>query len=246
MRKAQFGVVFRVNTRRSFMGTAEQFTVLVAHEDPIVSMGLVAALSQQADFKVTAVDRDIADLDAMVRQHCPDVVVADYQRGLACLRKGAERQRPRDDSEKVVIVTSRDRELEIRSALQLGIRGYVLLGTSLAEFVEGVRAVARGAHFLSRSVAPRIASSLAHNALTKRESDVLQLLVEGHVNKQIATELGIANETVKCHVKAILEKLEASTRTHAAAIAMKRGLVHARQSWPSLRHPAGDISMSAA
>jgi DNA-binding NarL/FixJ family response regulator len=226
------------------MSTVEHFTVLVAHEDPIVSMGLVAALSQQADFRVTAVDRDVADLDAAVRQHRPDVVVADYQRGLTCLR--AERQRSRDDSEKVVIVTSRDRELEIRSALQLGIRGYVLLGTSLAEFVDGMRAVARGAHFLSRSVAPRIASSLAHNALTKRESDVLQLLVEGHVNKQIATELGIANETVKCHVKAILEKLEASTRTHAAAIAMKRGLVHARQGWPSLRHPAGDISMSAA
>jgi hypothetical protein len=80
--------------------------------------------------------------------------------------------------------------------------------------------------------------------------------VEGHVNKQIATELGIANETVKCHVKAILEKLEASTRTHAAAIAMKRGLVHARQPRLNLHRSGGprlgldhdmdEVSMSAA
>jgi len=127
---------------------------------------------------------------------------------------------------KVVIVTSREREVEIRAALQLGIRGYVLLGTDLREFVEGMRAVARGAHFLSRSATHRIASSLSYSALTRRECDVLQLLVEGHGNKQIAAGLGIATETAKCHVKAILDKLGASTRTQAASIAMSRGLVH--------------------
>jgi DNA-binding NarL/FixJ family response regulator len=220
------------------MAAVEHCTVVVAHDDAIVSMGLVAALSREDDFRVVAADTAVADLDAMARLHRADVVVAGYQRGLTCLRMGAERQRSRHDSQRVVIVTSRDRELEIRSALQLGVRGYMLLGTCLAEFADGVRAVARGAHFLSRSVAPRIASSLAHDALTRRECDVLQLLVEGYVNKQIATELGIANETVKCHVKAILEKLQASTRTRAAAIAMQRGLVHARPPWPALRQSA--------
>lgn len=202
-------------------------TVLVAHEDPIVCMGLVAALGQQDDFNVIAADRDCGDVDTLARQCAADVVLTDYPRALACMRDGTARRRARDDAHKVVIVTSRDRELEIRSALQLGIRGYVLLGTNLVEFVEGMRAVARGAHFLSRSVTHRIASSLAHNELTRRESDVLQLLVEGHGNKQIASVLGIATETVKCHVKSILEKVGASTRTQAAAIAMNRGLVQA-------------------
>ncbi len=234
------------------MSTADHCTVLVAHEDPIVSMGLVAALNLECDFRVITADRDVADLEAAARQHCPDVVVADYQRGLTCLRDVAQRPRTREGTRKVVIVTSRDRELEIRSALQLGIRGYVLLGTCLAEFVEGVRAVARGAHFLSRSAAPCIAASLAHDALTKRESDVLLLLVEGLGNKRIATELGIATETVKCHMKAILDKLDASTRTQAAAIAMNRGLVQARRARTTarysdpLRHPEDGVPMVAA
>jgi two-component system NarL family response regulator len=197
-------------------------TVLVAHEDPIVSMGLAAALAQHEDFRVVSTHG--GDVEASARAQGADVIVTDYHRGLGCVDGG---ERRRGDPRRVVIVTSRDRELDIRCALQLGIRGYMLLGTCLDEFLEGIRAVARGAHFLSRALTHKVASSLAHNALTRRESDVLRLLMEGHSNKRIANELGIATETAKCHVRSILDKVGASTRTQAAAIAMDRGLVRA-------------------
>jgi DNA-binding NarL/FixJ family response regulator len=209
------------------MSISEQRTILVAHEDPIICMGLVAALREHDDFKVVAAAERLAPgLETLAREEGAQVVITDYERGIECLKGGSARARACEAFRKVVIVTSREREVEIRAALQLGIRGYVLLGTDLREFVEGMRAVARGAHFLSRSATHRIASSLSYSALTPRESDVLQLLVEGHGNKQIAAGLGIATETAKCHVKAILEKLGASTRTQAASIAMSRGLVH--------------------
>ena len=209
------------------MSTPDRCTILVAHEDPIVCMGLVAALREHDDFNVVAAAAKLAPrLEALANEEGAQVVITDYERGIECLKDGTARPRASEAFRKVVIVTSREREAEIRAALQLGIRGYVLLGTDLREFVEGMRAVARGAHFLSRSATHRIASSLAYSALTRRESDVLPLLVEGHSNKQIAAQLGIATETAKSHVKAILDKLGASTRTQAASIAMSRGLVH--------------------
>jgi two-component system NarL family response regulator len=221
------------------MGSPESRSVLVAHEDPIVSMGLAATLGQQPDFRVVTEDSGLEDLDGLIERHSPDVVIADYRRAMVYSLDAAARQRARGVApRKVVIVTTCDREFEIRGALQIGIRGYVLLGTRLDEFVDGVRAVAQGAYFLSRTVAPRIASSLSHDSLTVRESEVLQLLAEGLGNKQIARELGISTETVKCHVKAILDKLGASTRTQAAAIASKRGLIHPRIARSAPRAPS--------
>jgi two-component system NarL family response regulator len=227
------------------MGNPEIRNVLVAHEDAIVSMGLAAALGQHPDFHVVTADAGVDELDEAVQRHSPDIVVSDYRRAMTYSVNAAARQRTRGaQPRKIVIVTTCDREFEIRGALQTGVRGYVLLGTRLDEFVEGMRAVGQGAYFLSRSVAPRIASSLSHDSLTVRESEVLQLLAEGLGNKQIARELGISTETVKCHVKAILDKLGASTRTQAAAIASKRGLVHARIARSAV-HPSSRMLMEA-
>jgi DNA-binding NarL/FixJ family response regulator len=149
-----------------------------------------------------------------------DVVIADYTRGLECAADGSKRL-----GGAVVLVTASNREQEIRRALEAGIQGYVLLGCDMNELAEAVRVVGYGSKYLCLQAAQRMAESLTREALTPREMDVLRLLSVGSCNKWIARDLDIAVCTVKVHVKAIMAKLGARSRTHAVAVAAHRGLV---------------------
>jgi DNA-binding NarL/FixJ family response regulator len=126
---------------------------------------------------------------------------------------------------RVLVMTTHDREHDIRRALEAGVHGYLLLGCPIQELIAGVRALARGSRYFCLAVAQRMAESLTREALTPREADVLRLLVRGQCNKSIARQLEIAVGTVKAHVKAIMGKLDASSRTEAASVAARRGLI---------------------
>lgn len=181
--------------------------VRVQHADAIVSAGLVAALAQQGDFELC--DGSEADL-----------IVCDYDNSLALARALG-----RDGRGRVLALTGQNREQAIRLALECGVHGYLLQGCQVDELVMAARAVARGQRFLGQEVAQRIAESMSHEALTQREAEVLALLADGHCNKSIARQLEIALGTVKTHVKAIMAKLQAGSRTQAVAVATQRGLV---------------------
>lgn len=193
--------------------------VAVAHRDPLVQEGLRATLMSENDFCVS-----ILPAGSPSQRVQADVVVADYDTALAWFSSLSAPQGPGAQVAKVMVVSHRDRETEIRTALDLGVRGYLLLGCAVEEMVMGVRALSRGQLHLDRSAALRVAESLGRQVLTTRENDVLERIVEGKVNKTIGNELGITVGTVKAHVKAILAKLGARTRTEAAAIARRRGL----------------------
>jgi DNA-binding NarL/FixJ family response regulator len=197
----------------------QRLTVLVMHAEPLVAIGLVAALRQQADFRVFVHGTDNFDGEPI------DVVITDYQSGLgwAC-----PRGRAMDGSEgrtKVMVLTTQYREQEIRIALEAGVHGYLLLGCTTEELAASVRCLGRGSRYVCMAVAQRMADSLTREALTSREADVLRLLAQGHCNKAIARQLAIAIGTVKAHVKAIMEKLDAASRTQAVSVAIERGLV---------------------
>jgi DNA-binding NarL/FixJ family response regulator len=113
----------------------------------------------------------------------------------------------------------------VRGALEQGVHGYLPLDRGIDEFVHGVRTVARGSRYLAPSTAQCMADSLTREALTAREAEVLDLLACGECNKSIARQLDIAVGTVKAHVKAIMGKLDASSRTQAVSVAAQRGLV---------------------
>jgi DNA-binding NarL/FixJ family response regulator len=184
--------------------------ILISHPDPLVSIGLAAALRPAQDMEVTiGAAEDTIDFD---------VVVADHDTALRLARE-------RRAGARLIVASARPREHEVRSALELGVRGYLTLGCSLDEFVHGVRAVAGGTRYLEMSIALCVAESLTHEALTLREAQVLALLARGQCNKAIARRLDIAIGTVKAHVKAIMGKLDASTRTQAVSVATHRGLV---------------------
>jgi DNA-binding NarL/FixJ family response regulator len=194
---------------------ADRLQVLVMHDAPLVALGLAGALRQHPDFAVSVHGID-ADPSAA------DVVIADYDGGVAWALQAREHAHP---TCRVMVVTTIDREREVRAALEAGVHGYLLLGCQLQELADGIRSVARGARSLCAAVSDRLADSLIHEALTRRELDVLQRIAEGRGNKAIASDLDIAVGTVKTHVKAILGKLDACSRTEAAAVAARRGLI---------------------
>ena len=203
----------------------ETIDVLVMHPEPLIREGLLATLCRHEDLSVTM--RDASDLED---EGAPDlgpyrgVIVTDHAHAMA-LAASAHRDGSKNLRLKVMVVTRQDRDGEYLLALRQGIQGYMVIGAPLGEFVDGVRALAAGSRYVCQAVAQRVAESIAHEPLTTRETDVLKSLASGSGNKVIARELGIAADTVKTHVRSIFAKLQAASRTEAAAVAMRRGLV---------------------
>jgi DNA-binding NarL/FixJ family response regulator len=190
---------------------AARIQVRVAHPDPLLALGLAAALGQQAGIELAPAGM-------------ADVVLTDYAGGLALagtVRAGARPGRP---PARILVLAAQDREQEVRTALERGVHGYLLAGSRVDDLLEGVRALAQGQRYLSLAAAQRMADSMTREHLTGRESDVLGLLVQGCCNKTIARQLEIAVGTVKAHVKGIMAKLQANSRTQVVSIAMARGL----------------------
>jgi DNA-binding NarL/FixJ family response regulator len=209
----------------NFNGLAP-ISVLVMHTEPLIAIGLAAALRQVPGFVVSVHDGDDVPAEAV------DVIVADYQDGVQ-LASAPGMRAPSLKAARVLVMTTHDREHEVRLALEAGVHGYLLLGCPIQELLAGVGALGRGSRYLCLAVAQRMAESLTREALTPREADVLRLLVRGQCNKAIAKQLDIAVGTVKAHVKAIMGKLDASSRTQAASVAAQRGLIDDLAAEPS-------------
>jgi DNA-binding NarL/FixJ family response regulator len=211
---------------------AHRFKVLPLHPDPLVRAGIVASLRRHATFEVVEDGLDGATPDAGPIA----VVVADYHQALQLADGAVPTERRSLAMARILALTTSDGEADIRRALHAGVHGYLLRGEPLNELIEGVTALAHGGRYLSRSIAQRLMDSLTPATLTAREMDVLQLVAAGESNKAVARELQIEIGTVKSHMNAILAKLNATSRTQAAAIARTRGLLEHRLVLPRLLH----------
>lgn len=189
--------------------------VLLDHRAPLVKAGLVTLLGAYDDMQVHPVPVE------GVRQ---DVIIANYSNGLARLER--LRLSGEASASRVLILTHRRREWEVRTAISAGAHGYLLNDCGHAELVEAVRAICAGAIHIHQTLLGSVAQSYKRLALTTREHQVLDLLAQGRCNKSIARELGIGIGTVKTHVKGVFDKLGATARTHAVALANQRGLVN--------------------
>jgi DNA-binding NarL/FixJ family response regulator len=194
--------------------TIAPIQVLVEHEDALLQAGLAALLARFPDLALARVDGPAID-----------VVVTDYEAGLRRVRQAGER----DDGPRVVVLTRRDSEIDIRCALSQGVDGYMIVGCSVDSVADAVRAVRQGLRHLDPVTAHRIAESMFHEPLTGRETQVLQLVATGCANKVIAARLQIGIGTVKTHMRSVLDKLDAASRTEAAAVARRRGLLREAQ-----------------
>lgn len=198
--------------------TRQTIRVQVSHTYPLVNCGLERVLGAMDNIEVSTDDDD--------GLYPPDLVVADYhdgvERAARARREGSSR---RTFGPRVVIVTERCREQDVRLALESGVAGYLQQDCTAAALADCVRQVASGLRYIESDLALRMAEGLSTEALTGRECEVLAQVALGRGNKAIGNELGISVGTVKAHMKAILAKLQAATRTEAASIALKRGLV---------------------
>jgi DNA-binding NarL/FixJ family response regulator len=125
----------------------------------------------------------------------------------------------------VLILTTFEGDVEIQRALEAGARGYLLKSMPPKDLVEAIRQANTGKRQIPTGVAAQLAEHLGYESLTPREVEVLQLVAGGNRNRDIAERLFISEETVKVHIKHIMEKLGASDRTQAVAIAIRRGII---------------------
>ncbi len=184
--------------------------VLIVHADPLIAAGLEATLGRMREFEI---------LGGGPRLPAADVVIADYDSALRMIAAGSAAGR------RVLILTHSDSEAKICHALEQGARGYLLLGCSLQDLAAGLRSVYLGGIALGPLVASRIADRMKQQALTRREGEILRHMMLGMSNKAIASKLALAVGTVKTHVKSVLGKLDASSRTQAVSIAQRRGIL---------------------
>ena len=208
--------------------------VLVASSLPLTAAGLEGMLRVYADLEVSVSSANATQLASAVRNLDPDVLVLDIDeyesdsgKSIALLTQFAET---------VTIVLAADPSTSwIRQALQAGVRGLLPYGVSGEELAAAARAVASGLVALSPEFSERISPPPLHpdpdelqvpaESLTAREHEVLAMLAEGLLNKEIADRLRISEHTVKFHISSIMGKLGASSRTEAVTRGIRRGLV---------------------
>jgi DNA-binding NarL/FixJ family response regulator len=222
------------------MTHSSKIRVLIAHEDPLIAAGLAVTLQKQIDFEAV-ISEPISQGSRVTARDLPpaNVVVADYDSGLRLLLStGARRHR-------IMILTPGNGEAQIRNALERGARGYLLLGCSIQDLLEALRSVCAGGTALAPLVASRVAEWMTRPALTPKEADILRQLMLGRSNKHIAIQLGVALGTVKAHVKSVLKKLDATSRTEAVAIARRRGILQEQEQSEHLA-PAASVRQIGA
>ena len=125
-------------------------------------------------------------------------------------------------------LTTYDGDEDIYRALQAGARAYLLKGMTTEELIATIHAVHAGKSHIPPAIAEKLAERMGTEELTPREFDTLEQIVHGKSNKEIATELAISEATVKTHINSMLGKLGVADRTHAATVAIQRGLVSHR------------------
>jgi DNA-binding NarL/FixJ family response regulator len=126
---------------------------------------------------------------------------------------------------RIIILTTFQSDADVRRALEAGARGFLFKTASPDDIIEGIRQVHAGKKFLQREVAAHLAEFLMGDPLTPREMEILKLISAGNRNRDVGAMLSISEDTVKVHVKHVMEKLDASDRTEAVVIAVRRGLI---------------------
>jgi DNA-binding NarL/FixJ family response regulator len=199
--------------------------ILAVDDHALVRRGIAALVNAECDMKLVAEATDGHDAIEKFRLHRPDVTLMDLQMpGLNGIEAiiGIRSEFP---NARIIVLTTYKGDVQVLRALKAGARGYILKGQVNKELMDTIRAVHAGQKRIPPEIAVELADHAAEDDLTSREIDVLRLIATGNANKEIASQLSIAEETVKSHVTNILAKLGANDRTHAVTIGLKRGII---------------------
>ncbi len=199
--------------------------ILIVENQTLVRVGIKTILSKQTDIEIVGCAETSADGFRLFEQTQPDVTILGLRLPDSCAVDAIETYRKKNGRGKIIVLADHAGDAEISRSLKNGASGYVCNDISAADLTEAVRAVAAGKKYLQTEVANILGENFGQEELTKTERKILQAIVAGKANKEIAFDLNVSENTVKTHVKNVFEKLGVSDRTSAATLAIKRGLV---------------------
>ena len=207
------------------MSSSRKIKVLSVDDHPLLREGLAAIVNSQEDLEMVAQAASGREAIQLFRQHRPDVTLMDLRMPDGSGIDVVSAIVAEFPDARIVMLTTFEGDVEIQRSLAAGARGYLLKTTPPVELVDVIRQVHAGKKRIPQEVAAQLAEHIADERLTSREIDVLQHVASGNRNRDIAEQLFISEETVKVHVKHIMEKLGARDRTSAVAIAVRRGII---------------------
>jgi DNA-binding NarL/FixJ family response regulator len=215
----------REQVRNLRMAESQVIRVMAVDDHPLMMAGIVGEINAQPDMRVVAEASDGDEALALFQKHRPDVTLMDIRmprvHGIAAISS----IRQHFPHARIIVLTTSSGDVQAVRAFKAGAVGYLLKNLLRTELVETIRLVHNGRKRIPPEIAQQIAEHAADDSITTRELDVLRGVANGNSNKIIASNLNISEHTVKNHLKNILSKLNASDRTHAVMIALKRGFL---------------------
>lgn len=205
--------------------TNEPIRVLVVEDHNVVRQGLVALLKVVEGLEVVGEAADGAEALAQFRRQRPDVTLIDLRMPQMSGVEVIQRAREESPQARFIVLTTYDGDEDIYRALKAGAKAYLLKGMTSEDLIATIRTVHEGKSHIPAAIAEKLAERMGAEELTPREFDVLEEIVRGKSNKEIASALDVSEATVKTHINSLLGKLGVTDRTQAATAAIQRGIV---------------------
>jgi DNA-binding NarL/FixJ family response regulator len=207
------------------MNNQSPIRVFCVDDHPLLREGISVIINNQPDMRLVAEAANGREAIQKYREQKPDVTLMDLRLPDMSGIDSLIAIRTEFPEARVIMLTTFEGDVEIQRSLEAGARGYLLKSMPPNELVDVIRQVNAGKKRIPPELAAQLAEHLGDEALTEREIEVLRHIARGNRNREIAALLFISEETVKVHIKHIMEKLRASDRTQAVAIAVRRGII---------------------
>ena len=209
----------------SAMRDSAAIRILTVDDHQLLREGIAAVLESQEDMTLVGEASNGREADESFRRQRPDITLMDLRMPDMSGIEAIIAIRAEFPNARIIVLTTYTGDAQAAAALKAGASGYLLKNSVRKELIETIRAVHSGKRRVPPEIATGIAEHVADDALSAREIEVLRAVASGKSNKLIAVELEISEGTVKTHMKSILPKLDATDRTHAVMIALKRGIL---------------------
>lgn len=200
--------------------------VFCVDDHPLMREGIAAVVRNEADMRLVGEAANGREAIQGYREYQPDITLMDLRLPDISGIDAMLAIRTDFPEARVIMLTTFEGDVEIQRSLQAGAQGYMLKSMPRKQLLDMIRKVHSGKKHIPTEIAVRLAEHLGEEELSRREIEVLEKVAGGNRNSDIADLLFISEETVKGHIKHIMEKLGASDRTEAVAIAVKRGIIH--------------------